>query len=122
MTQHHRVNQTVALTATPTLSLSTSRDGDWAASLGSPWRCLITLSLEEFRLISSLTGLPAALVPRTRRQRPSATAGAGPSDAATRLPCQPMAGAGVAPPCAAGPMAEGRGRGAAGYRRGRWRR
>lgn len=57
--ERQRVNQTVPLSATPTLSLNPSRDGDPTASPGSAFRCLSTLSVQTFLLLSSLKGLPA---------------------------------------------------------------
>lgn len=56
VTEHRPVNQTMALTATPRLSLNISRGGDSTASLGSPGQflCLIFLSVNKFLLMPNL--------------------------------------------------------------------
>lgn len=44
MTEHHFVNQTMAL------SSLTSMDGDSTTSMGSAFQCLITLAIKKFLL------------------------------------------------------------------------
>ena len=54
MTQHRGVSQTPALGSASGIPLNTSRDGDSTTSLGSPFQCLIALSVKNFLLMSKL--------------------------------------------------------------------
>lgn len=59
MNEHHLVNQTMALSATSSVSLNTSSfsffmDGDSPTSLGSPFQSPVTPSVSRFFLMSNL--------------------------------------------------------------------
>lgn len=63
MIQHYLVIQTMAPSTTFSLSLNTFGVSDSSTSLGSPFQCLVTLSVKKLPLLSNLNTLSLSLCP-----------------------------------------------------------